>query len=363
MLKVCEYCEKEFETRDKRQKYCDRECYHKFIGFEKTIKVCEYCKKEFEAKKRNRRYCSSECYHKDVKAIRICGCCGKEFFANSNYQKYCSKKCFFNVPNNICQYCGKEFYSNGKKQKFCSEKCFFENLNKQKELGVFKFRKECAVCKKEFYSFRPTKKYCSEKCGEFVEVNRLKIILSPKAICECEYCGKEYERKQLNQMYCSKKCVRDSVKRNNLLTYIPSIKTLHKKNCKYCDTEFETDRPDIKFYCSKNCRDANTVYPTYTRICLCCGKKFETGKPNKRYCKNKCNKIHKAAIYSEKLKERREKTPTFCKNCGKEFTPNSRLKEIYCSKTCCDIYLNKKQSLRVKEILKQHKEKINKGEI
>lgn len=86
-------------------------------------KVCEYCKKEFTSRNITQKFCCSECrelYHKEEKKEykKVCEYCGKEFIAHSNKAKYCSVKCKSNATDNrlngkiqqrTCICCGKEY--------------------------------------------------------------------------------------------------------------------------------------------------------------------------------------------------------------------------------------------------------------
>ena len=65
------------------------------------IKICQYCGKEFQAKKNATKFCSNTCKGKNqVKSKKkyICDCCGKEFErlasqVNGKHNIYCSRDC------------------------------------------------------------------------------------------------------------------------------------------------------------------------------------------------------------------------------------------------------------------------------
>lgn len=68
-------------------------------------KVCEYCKKEFTSRNITQRFCCSECrelYHKKEKKEykKVCEYCGKEFIAKDSRVKYCSDECRYNSRMN-----------------------------------------------------------------------------------------------------------------------------------------------------------------------------------------------------------------------------------------------------------------------
>ena len=79
--KVCEYCKKEFTSRNITQRFCCSECrelYHKKEKKEYK-KVCEYCGKEFITCEKTQRFCCDKCrqsFHKNnIKELtNICKC-------------------------------------------------------------------------------------------------------------------------------------------------------------------------------------------------------------------------------------------------------------------------------------------------
>lgn len=112
-MKICAYCGKEFETEEKRRKYCSKECYEKahkesFRSARAKEKVgkkikCVVCGKEFIATTVQSKYCSKECSRKflyqNARAKRLarkskiaCEICGKPLTEYSSYL-YCSKEC------------------------------------------------------------------------------------------------------------------------------------------------------------------------------------------------------------------------------------------------------------------------------
>lgn len=104
MKKICEYCHQEFETPDKRTKYCCRDCYND-AQKKRVLVHCEWCNKEIEktiskAKRSKVHYCSRECRGKaETSKLQVkCSCCGKSFkIINHDLKRsknhYCSRKC------------------------------------------------------------------------------------------------------------------------------------------------------------------------------------------------------------------------------------------------------------------------------
>lgn len=119
MKKICGYCDKEYETKSKKSKYCSHKCYSLD---KKQIKnrECNYCGIKYNpcSLRDNQKFCSISCYRKDKKEkskrIFICLFCKKEYIfygvrGLNLYRKYkrnyCSKHCADNAR--IGKYCGK----------------------------------------------------------------------------------------------------------------------------------------------------------------------------------------------------------------------------------------------------------------
>ena len=89
MIKVCEYCNKEFETYKANDKYCGWKCKDRSIGV--FSRKCVTCNKEFKTNYPNSKYCTEDC-----KPIfeRICCRCGKVYTTKDvRQQNYCSEDC------------------------------------------------------------------------------------------------------------------------------------------------------------------------------------------------------------------------------------------------------------------------------
>ncbi|KKN63584.1 hypothetical protein LCGC14_0500320 [marine sediment metagenome] len=61
MQKTCVRCGVEYETEDKRQKYCNRACYESARKTKKRSKPCEECGAPFIENYPGRRFCSKAC--------------------------------------------------------------------------------------------------------------------------------------------------------------------------------------------------------------------------------------------------------------------------------------------------------------
>jgi len=67
MIKKCRCCNNNFETIDKRQKFCDRKCFADSKKLPATELICHQCQKTFVLKKnrgikRSQKFCSQKCY-------------------------------------------------------------------------------------------------------------------------------------------------------------------------------------------------------------------------------------------------------------------------------------------------------------
>lgn len=95
------------------------------------IKVCEYCSKEYKTYKKNSKFCSRECsaQNQNKKVEKVCRLCGKSYFVHKyreHTSNYCSKTCHDSVgkTNYICKYCKKSFvFHSFSNRVFCSIKC------------------------------------------------------------------------------------------------------------------------------------------------------------------------------------------------------------------------------------------------
>lgn len=201
MIKKCELCGKEFESKG-YSKYCSPECIYEGTWMKRRKvneikKICPECGKEFVAHRVDKIYCSSKCVqrhyqskHKKAKMInKICPICGKKFRTKNTKIKYCSDECRDVVYNDyqakmmdtikrkrkkreenkkekriekaICPECGNEFIKNRRFQVFCCEKCNHTYHNKQKSINS---KRVCGICGKIFKPNNYYKYYCSDKC-------------------------------------------------------------------------------------------------------------------------------------------------------------------------------------------------------
>jgi len=336
MIKVCEYCKKEFETIDKRQKYCGSECYYKFmrskkkVSATKTVRECIYCDKEITTEDRE-LFCTSECqisfYSNRIQVEeeiinkakiknlydKICLWCGKEFMTRYKDKLLCCKECRWryadslrkakraaNIQQKECLWCGKGFTTYKKTQMFCSRSCKIKHRcivlsKKRREEEREVIRKFCPICGKEFISYHKTHHiHCSMKCYNKYRVIKAKIETSQV----CQNCGKEFIVHHKHQQYCSAECI--------------SIVKKLRRGTSYGD--------DIIKMCK-------------------CGERFVTKYKQQIYCTKKCQKRHMARkLRAKKIKpapsiKPKENIIKFCEGCGERFVTKIK-KQIFCTISC-----------------------------
>ena len=186
--RVCKYCGKRFETRDRRKIYCSDKCKDIAIRIKNGVrcntnqepyhKICKVCGKPFDSYRENAVTCSAECapfrrrtqgQKKILPGIRtlVNNRHGERFEYVSHSLGRIKLKCKIcgNVieranstvrqKNISCEYCREEKELIEARQKMMR---FFDALI------YAKTPRKCKVCGKEFCSPYPTQIYCSERC-------------------------------------------------------------------------------------------------------------------------------------------------------------------------------------------------------
>lgn len=182
--KYCLTCGKEIEIKG-AIKYCSDECREitkkKQLDSYKEIKVCEYCQKEYKTPNKEQKYCSQGC----------------SSLGNRTH-------------NFICKHCGKKFYvkylrGKNDSRKYCSFECYLSDIEIKQVKEILSI---CPVCGKEFERAK-RKKYCSQKCKKKQNnlYYRSKVNLGVKIIAICKNCGKELDNKFKD--YCSSECQKE----------------------------------------------------------------------------------------------------------------------------------------------------------
>lgn len=160
MVKKCNYCGKEFETLDKRKKFCNRSCYNGYnkenrSKYNSKLKLsCAMCNEEFfrfPSQVSTINFCSRKCSLDFAKKDSVkynCEICGTEKkMSRSDFEKskhhYCSYKCsrrgfsknykgenspFYEGVTLKCMQCSQDYVVKKstigrRKLNFCSKKC------------------------------------------------------------------------------------------------------------------------------------------------------------------------------------------------------------------------------------------------
>ena len=87
-----------------------------------------------------------------------------------------------------------------------------------------------------------------------------------------------------------------------------------------------------------------------TKVCVICGKEFETNKYNKKCCSPECTKENTrqlSKIYHKEYREKnkKEKVEVECVICGKKFIPKA-VNGICCSSECRKIRERQRNQMR-----------------
>jgi hypothetical protein len=191
---ICKWCENEFQSLSKDQKYCSRACYTE-ASKKQMLLICKQCGMEFYTVPffyGRAKYCSIACTAAGrIKSVpRKCLCCGKDFNVpprRINTAKYCSVDCSRRHQSRMkrirqdCIICGNSFEfiqtrTHYGEVKYCSHGCYAKAITG-----------EGSHCWKGGISFEP---YCPKFTHELKEEVREAFNR------ECYLCGaREVDRK------------------------------------------------------------------------------------------------------------------------------------------------------------------------
>ena len=96
--KICPQCKAEFETKNKRKKYCTKQCANNSLKKELATLTCQQCGKEFKNRNKNTKFCSIQCngkHNTKPLIIKHCEYCGKDFTTTNGNKsgRFCNKSC------------------------------------------------------------------------------------------------------------------------------------------------------------------------------------------------------------------------------------------------------------------------------
>lgn len=175
--KTCEYCNSNFQTKDKRKRTCSRSCSGK-LGHKNskvTTTSCKFCEKEFQIQyskiDHKGNYCSDTCREQGATVFQIeCHNCKNLFSSKRKEYKYCSEACKLENQQKqlidlTCFCCKKSFQrpsftvqKDKKDRVFCSTKCRDKNFSREnpsrygsrwsriREKYVKKHNHTCEIC-------------------------------------------------------------------------------------------------------------------------------------------------------------------------------------------------------------------------
>jgi len=118
-LASCVECRNLF-TAINYNRFCSNVCRIKFRKYE-IKKVCERCQKIFETNRYDKKYCSKKCEFNKKELIKRCLRCNIEFVTTKKDHEYCTL-CYEDNKRSICKTCG-IIYNLHYKKDFCDKHC------------------------------------------------------------------------------------------------------------------------------------------------------------------------------------------------------------------------------------------------
>lgn len=109
---------------------------------------------------------------------------------------------------------------------------------------------------------------------------------------KCEYCGKDFEGRK--RKYCCKECCQEAYKKKQREEWASSPKSKRQTHCEMCGVEL----PKYKSrFCCTECKSRYNHIKTgavshsepIKKICVVCGKEFETWKSRQLTCSHECS--------------------------------------------------------------------------
>lgn len=163
----------------------------------------------------------------------------------------------------------------------------------------------------------------------------------------CKICGKPLE--EGHSVYCGSECAKkarnQATMRWKRKKQAENLAASPIKICIICGKAFQSNYHHKKC-CSKECSTINNRRNTdksnqrriniVTKTCKICGTEFTTSNSTRKYCSDACrvqrHKISNNRYYYSKTKTPKIPKVKICANCGKEFQPSGKQK--FCSKDC-----------------------------
>ena len=201
--KICLNCNVEFETLDKHQKFCSRQCGSQHTNApKKKYYICQYCGKSFWKDSAYRmKYCSVEC--------------SRQAFREAHPKKTLREKQRF---TKVCAWCGTVFETTKSQKIYCSHDCCYaSNLKTKRDQWAEKYTPRRLVCK---------------ECGSEV----ITECGDTHSVFCCKSCADRYERNAEHKTERHKEYMK-KVKRKRK----KQLQENHVEDVSY-DTLFERDK-------------------------------------------------------------------------------------------------------------------------
>ena len=330
-MKRCEVCNREYEPRNNRQRFCTKKCEEYFDYNKPRQKKCVNCGNIFTGNK-SAIYCSKECKKNGInKNKRIykhkCIVCSKEFESKAYHSKYCSYECK-KVNSKQKQYihkcvvCNNEYSNTVKESKYCStickvEKQYKEN-SKRKILQYNKWLQE--------------RGFKQEITNRYKKKNKINSLIVKCNICneECEITEDYLERciKGERKYLGCKNCYKDI--RHNIYSkrVVKGNANKGKEPCKKCGKYTQLNQDGLCIKCK----------PKETRRCTICNSELTNERTICKSCKEEKKKKELEIKYSKKY---------ICQYCGEIYHMSDNWKgKKYCSIECRNKKENKSKEIK-----------------
>jgi len=223
MIKICQHCGTEFESRAHNAKYCpdcrrEVQLEHQRRNYQKNIDRIRLYRQSH--REQHREY--QRRYLEKTSSIAICQHCGKEFKRHGN-AKYCSPKCrrdfcvqqarerrALSRPICKCERCGTEFEKLATNVKYCPKCRPIVSAEQSREYKARKraarqpVKKTCERCGRPFEVFEDSRRRFCFECYRIQQIElgaRLQARIKSKPRV-CVKCGREFTG-MAHQKFCN----------------------------------------------------------------------------------------------------------------------------------------------------------------
>lgn len=213
-----------------------------------------------------------------------------------------------------CARCGAPMQATGRAgrpRKFCSDECKNRmprerrtDRHRPRRFALIRFAR-CEACGALFHPTPPSARCCSKACANVISHRTRAAKSKARRTRSCSWCGKTFIAGGLDRLtYCSRECSLTKMK--------------HEA------AEQATRRRLIKVLASR-------------AECTICGDVFVKRSVVNTRCSPECDAEHarRRALALSKARDRRDRSPRPCAECGIEFAPEyGNKRREYCSREC-----------------------------